>query len=295
MGPGDGFTNLVNNLEKAVLTTAKTSKRSDFEKDIEEMFGAASRKNSQPAEALHLDSAGWMHLCKTVFRVSHSDCQQLFNSPSMTVTKQMEKYVTTDTLITAILGGGTQEERDGVLEAVWHKLTPNGETVLTPDLLICKKDGPTLAKPQGWRQKFLEYIAVQAGAAGSPVDFNIFSAYYHTLCQKCSHRHFVLMVVNAWHLMGGALTPSPTSPTGSEGVWSRVNTVNLRVRVFKNSDPNGGKIVTLWDDCGVVEGDYSDGALKSKLTIISDRLKAQMEAGITENFAFDGIDITGAV
>lgn len=301
MGPGgDEVTNLINILEKAVLTTAKTTRKSDFIADVQEKIGEATGKNTQGGgKTGYLDKGGWTYLCQTSatgFKLSRGECLKLWNLPSMKVNHNSEDFVTIDTVLAAVLGGGTQEERDGVLAAVWQKLTPNSETTLTPGMLTCKKDGPSLNQPQQWRQGFLDLMASKAGVAqGTPVTFEVFKAYYHTLCQKCSHRHFVLMVVNAWHLMGGPQTPSPTSPTGYEGVWSRVNTVNLRVRVFSNDDPDGGQIVTLWDDCGVFQGDYSDGVIKSKLTIIADRLRLQMQDGTTENISFDGIDINGAV
>lgn len=286
--PGE-ITDLINNLEKAILTQAMT-KGQNVDDFLQPMFAAARGKGDGGGKDGQLDRKAWLYFCKSGLSLQTGQCTKLWSIESLRITDSFssESFVTIAKVEEAVLGSGTPEEKEEVLKAVWHKLTgeqePQSGTTLTTDMLKCKKVKT--------RQNFLDDMAQGAGApAGTPVTYDMFKAYYFTLCSDCSPRHFVLMVVNAWHLMGGMETVSPTSPTGFDGLWSRVNTVNLRVRVSSVDDSAGGQIVTLWNDCGMEEGDTG----KPKLTIIKERLQKQMEDGITPMIPFDQIDIKGGM
>lgn len=254
-------TQLINKLEVAILTR---NQGMSVESYLESKFSARTARDcdatSAPQHALYID--GWVCLLRP-FGLSESEAKLLMNMLGTPDAGQKKALlITLETVKGAILGQGAEEERDQVLEAVWQKVTGKGPgegAALVADNLVCKKPNT--------REAFINWMKEQVGAASSaPLTYDIFHKYYRQLGEKIiSHRLFVLMVVNAWHIM--------------DPPYNYVNTANLRVRAVKEGeDRQGGKIYALIDDCGAHPGEESLNEIQ--------RIKKRLEAQTGETFQF---------
>jgi len=119
-----------------------------------------------------------------------------------------------------ISSGQMPQKRMDVLKSVYAKVAGGLSNELTEDKLTCTSSPSGLISAMG----------------GAPVNFNKFKAYYNGLGMfLASDDHFVLMVVNAWHHM--------------ESPYDKINTVNLRMRCYKDDQDDSGDYITLINDC----------------------------------------------
>lgn len=117
-----------------------------------------------------------------------------------------------------ISNGQMSAKRLNVLQSVYNRV--GGGQPITKAHLTCS------SHPDG----------LIAAMGGAPVNFNKFKAYYNNLGMfLASDDHFVLMVVNAWHHM--------------ESPYDEINTVNLRMRCYKDDQDDSGDYITLINDC----------------------------------------------
>jgi len=179
-------------------------------------------KNAQYGDGSKMNHDGWVLMLDQIGLApdENSDHEKIAMEEAWTYLSEGVGSISPFTASQKITNGKMSQAREDVLKSIFTAVTGSLSNTMVEGQLDCASSPGALIGEMG----------------GNPVTFAKFKAYYNHLGMFLANDgQFVLMLVNAWHHM--------KSP------YDQINTVNLRVRCYKDGADDTGAYIALIDDC----------------------------------------------